>query len=246
MKEIEGFIINEVPYKETSKIINIFTKDGLIGCIAKGAKSLKSNLRVNTTKYTYGKFIIKWTKVKLNILIEANVIDDLKNIKEDLLTVSYLTYIVDLTYQVIKQTFDTDSIYELFINTILKLNEKLNPRVISNIYELKILDYLGVGINFECCSKCGSKKNIVTINGDVGGYLCNNCITNEIIYDNKTIKMIRLYYLIDIKTISDLKISNEVINNIDYFINTYYDRYTGLYLKSKKFLKDIDKLYSSI
>ena len=58
--------------------------------------------------------------------------------------------------------------------------------------------------------------------------------------------MIRLYYLIDIKTISDLKISNEVINNIDYFIKTYYDRYTGLYLKSKKFLKDIDKLYSSI
>ena len=45
------------------------------------------------------------------------------------------------------------------------------------------------------------------------------------------------------KTISDLKISNEVINNIDYFINAYYDRYTGLYLKSKKFLKDINKLY---
>ena len=48
---------------------------------------------------------------------------------------------------------------------------------------------------------------------------------------------------IDINSISDLKISNDVINNIDYFINTYYDKYTGLYLKSKKFLKDIDKLY---
>ena len=55
--------------------------------------------------------------------------------------------------------------------------------------------------------------------------------------------MFRMYYLIDINSISDLKISNDVINNIDYFINTYYDRYTGLYLKSKKFLKDIDKLY---
>ncbi len=243
MKEIEGFIISEVPYKDTSKIINIFTKEGLIGCIAKGAKSLKSNLRVNTTKFTYGKFIIKGTNDKLNTLIEANVINELKNIKSDLLAVSYLSYIVDLTYQIIKQAYDTENLYNLFISTILKLNESLNPKVICNIYEIKVLDYLGVGINFNSCSKCGNTKNIVTINGDAGGYLCSNCYTNEIIYDTKTIKMFRMYYLIDINTISDLKISEEVINNIDRFINTYYDRYTGLYLKSKKFLKDINKLY---
>lgn len=243
MKEIEGFIISEVPYKDTSKIINIFTKEGLIGCVAKGAKSLKSNLRVNTTKFTYGKFIIKGTNDKLNTLIEANVINELKNIKSDLLAVSYLSYIVDLTYQIIKQAYDTENLYNLFISTILKLNESLNPKVICNIYEIKVLDYLGVGINFNSCSKCGNTKNIVTINGDAGGYLCSNCYTNEIIYDTKTIKMFRMYYLIDINTISDLKISEEVINNIDHFINTYYDRYTGLYLKSKKFLKDINKLY---
>lgn len=243
MKEIEGFIISEVPYKDTSKIINIFTKEGLIGCVAKGAKSLKSNLRVNTTKFTYGKFIIKGTNDKLNTLIEANVINELKNIKSDLLAVSYLSYIVDLTYQIIKQAYDTENLYNLFISTILKLNESLNPKVICNIYEIKVLDYLGVGINFNSCSKCGNTKNIVTINGDAGGYLCSNCYTNEIIYDTKTIKMFRMYYLIDINTISDLKISEEVINNIDRFINTYYDRYTGLYLKSKKFLKDINKLY---
>ena len=55
--------------------------------------------------------------------------------------------------------------------------------------------------------------------------------------------MLRMYYLIDINSISDLKISDSVVNNIDRFIETYYDRYTGLYLTSKKFLKDIDKMY---
>ena len=243
MREVEGFIISEVPYKDTSKIINVFTREGIIGLVAKGAKSLKSNLRVNTTKFTYGKFIIKGTSDKLNTLMEVSVIDELKNIKNDLLRISYLSYIVDLTYQIIKQTYEVNSLYDLFISVVLKLNEKLNPKVLCNIYELKVLDYLGVGINFNSCTKCGSKNNIITINGDVGGYLCNNCYTNEIIYNAKTIKMFRLYYLIDINSISDLKISNDVIDNIDYFINTYYDRYTGLYLKSKKFLKDINKLY---
>ncbi len=51
--------------------------------------------------------------------------------------------------------------------------------------------------------------------------------------------MCRMYYLVDISSISDLKISDEVINNINNFINVYYDRYTGLYLKSKKFLETI-------
>ena len=53
--------------------------------------------------------------------------------------------------------------------------------------------------------------------------------------------MLRMYYLVDIKSISDLKISDGVINNINYFINTYYERYTGLYLKSKKFLEEMQK-----
>lgn len=235
--------MSEVPYGDTSKIINIFTPSGIIGCIAKGAKSLKSNLRINTIKFTYGKFLIDKKTNKLSNLREANSINELVNIKSDLLLISYLSYIVELTNQVVKQTDDYETLYNLFINIILKLNNKLNPKVLTNIYELKVLDYLGVGINFNSCSKCGSTKNIITIDGDIGGYVCKNCYINEFIYDDKTIKMLRLYYLIDVSTISELKISDKVINNIDYFINTYYDRYTGLYLSSKKFLKDMDKLY---
>ena len=242
MKEVEGFIFNEISYKETSKIINILTKDGIIGCIAKGAKSLKSNLRVNTTKFTYGRFIILEKNDKLNIVTEANVINELKNIKSDLLLISYLSYIVELTNQIVKQTDDIKSLYKLFVDTILKLKEKLNPKVLTNIYELKALDYLGVGINFNCCAKCGNTNEIVTINADSGGYICKRCYTNEVIYDSKTIKMLRMYYLIDINSISELKISEQVIKSIDNFINIYYDRYTGLYLNSKKFLSSLEKM----
>ena len=244
IESIEGFILNEIPYGDTSKIVNIFTNNGIIGCMAKGARSLKSNLRVNTTKFTYGKFIIhKKNNDKLSILTEASSINELKNIKNDLLSISYLSYIVELTNQVIKQTDDYENLYNLFINVILKLNDELNPKVLTNIYELKVLDYLGVGINFNSCNLCGSTKNIITIDGDVGGYICSNCYKNEIIYDSKTIKMLRMYYLIDVSTISELKISDSVINNINNFINIYYDRYTGLYLSSKKFLNSINEIY---
>ena len=36
LKKIEGIIISETNYGETSKIINIFTKDGIIRAVAEG------------------------------------------------------------------------------------------------------------------------------------------------------------------------------------------------------------------
>ena len=46
MTEVEGIILSTQDYGETSKILNVITKEyGVIGVIAKGCKSLKSNLR---------------------------------------------------------------------------------------------------------------------------------------------------------------------------------------------------------
>ena len=56
LKEIDGIVISEQDYKESSKIIKIMTRDGIISLIAKGSRKLKSDLRNTTTKLTYGTF----------------------------------------------------------------------------------------------------------------------------------------------------------------------------------------------
>lgn len=238
LKKVEGIIINQTNYGETSKIVNILTRDGIVGVIAKGAKSIKSPLRSSTLNLTYGSFIIYYTGNKLSTLKSADIINELSTIKKDIVLTSYMSFLCDLTNQVMKQN-NNPNIYELLISTILKINNGFNPMVMTNILELKLLDYLGVGINFSCCSKCGSSKSIITIDPDDGGYICSNCYTNQIMYNEKTLKMLRMYYLVDINSIKDLKISDNVIVSINYFVNTYYDRYTGLYLKSKKFLNEL-------
>ena len=47
---------------------------------------------------------------------------------------------------------------------------------------------------------------------------------------------------VDISKISKLDVSEVVRREINTFIDEYYDRYSGLYLKSKDFLKNIVKL----
>ena len=127
LREVEGFIISETPYGETSKIINVFTKDcGVIGIMCKGAKSLKSKNRVSTMRLTFAKFNIYLKQGKLSTLVSADIINPLKRIKEDIILISYLSYLTELTHQVIKQS-NSPKIYDDFINAVLKSMEVISP-----------------------------------------------------------------------------------------------------------------------
>jgi DNA repair protein RecO (recombination protein O) len=46
-----------------------------------------------------------------------------------------------------------------------------------------------------------------------------------------------MLYYVDISKISKLDLSNQTIKEISEFLDEYYDLYSGLYLKSKTFLK---------
>ena len=242
ISKLEGIIITETPYGENSKIVNILTKEkGLVGVMCNNVKSLKNPLRTKTQRFTYANFHINYNENKLSKLIDVDIIDNLSNIKNDIELISYAQYLNELTYQVYKQS-ESEDIYNLYISILLKLNQKQNPLILTNILELKYLDFLGVGLNLEHCVNCGDKKNILTIDPDEGGYICSNCYTNQKILSPKSIKLIRMFYLINIDTISSIKIDTEIANEINYFIDKYYERYTGLYLKTKDFLRKISKL----
>lgn len=239
IEKVEGIILSETPYGETSKIINVLTKEhGMIGIIAKGAKQLKSKLRAVTDRFIYGYFYIYYKENKLSQLTQVDIINNYDNIKKDITLISYMTYLADLTKQVIKEKYDLQLLNNLII-TLDKMNKGLDPLILTNIIELKDLDYLGIGLNLDACIKCGSKTNIVTIDPDEGGYICQNCYTNQFLVDLKTIKMIRLYYYIDISTITKIDVSAKIKKEINIFLERYYERYSGLYLKSKEFLNNI-------
>lgn len=238
LKTIEGVVISETPFKENSKILNILTIDGIIGVVSKGCKNLKSPLRLISSKLVYAEFTIYYNEDRLSTLKEGNIINNFNYIRTEPSLIPYSTYIyiTDLVTQVIKQSTNPN-IYNLYISTIKKIEEGLNPIVMMNILEIKLLDYLGCPIELNACAKCGSIKNIITIDPDIGGYLCANCHTNEILYDEKTRKMLRMYYLVDIDSVKELKIKDYVIDNINNFLSSYYDRYTGIYIHTKKFLE---------
>lgn len=236
---VEGIVISNVSYKESSKIINIYTKDmGIIGCISKGCKSMKSKLRLASEKFAYGTFHISYKENGLSTLTDADIEDYFINIKSDIVKISYLSYICELSSKVFKESND-EEIYPLMISAIKKLEENYDPKIITNILELKYLNYIGINLNLDECVSCGNTK-VVTISLPKGGYICSHCRTNEPLVDEKVLKLMRLYYYVDISKITNLDIDKNISNKINHIISEYYDLYSGVASKSKDFLNKLE------
>ena len=223
IEKVTGIVLSDTNYSESSKILNVLTKEhGKIGIISKGCRNLKSSLRSVSSKLTYGYFNIYYKKEGLSVLISVDIINDFSNIKQDLFKIGYATFLSDLTNQVLKET-SSNEIFDLFINGLIKINDDFDPMIITNIIELKYLNYLGVMPILDCCSVCGSNKKIVTISSFAGGYLCVNCYKNEYIVDEKTIKLLRMFSYVDISKIKELNILPKNKNEINKFLENYYE-----------------------
>lgn len=242
IESFEGIVLSETNYSESSKILNVLTKEyGLIGIMSKGCRNMKSKLRGVSRKLIYGTFHVYFKQNGMSTLVSVDLINSFSKTLMNLEMISYASFMIDLVLQVVRQNNDS-SIFDVVSGALVKLEEGLDPVSLTNILQLKLLDYLGVSPCLDACSSCGSDKNIVTISSDVGGYVCKNCYNNEGLVSEKTIKMIRLFYYVDVKNITKLDVSCGINREISLFLEQYYDRYTGLYVKSRDFVKRINQL----
>ncbi len=230
-KKVEGVVVSEYPYEESSKIIKVLTKDNIISIIAKGAKKLKSPFFAGTSVLSHCLFNISYKENGLSRLTDIDILNDFRNIRKDISKISYSTYITELVTKVYNHE-KNKNIYELYLQSLNKINEGYDPMVITDILRLKLLENLGIKPVIDNCIECGNKNYIVTISSYHGGLICQNCYRGEKIVSPKTIKLLRMLYYVDLGKITKLDISDLVKSEINEFINDYYERYSGIYLKS--------------
>ncbi len=249
IRKMEGIVVGEQNYSESSKILKIFVKDlGIISVLSKGCKKPKSPLREASTKLIYANFDISYNEKGLSTLISVDIIKIFKNIimdYHDLAKKMYSFIIVDLSCQVASQKqidiSEVNEIYDILISSIYKIDIGINPEVLLDIVMLKYLKYLGVLPNIDSCSLCGSNNEIVTMDPKCYGFICKECYNGERMVNPKSLKLIRMLYYVDIGKINNLDVSEEY-EDVHIFINEYYEEHTGIYINIKKQLITLNKM----
>lgn len=215
----EGIVVFTTDYKETSKIVNLFTPNGLISVIAKGALNPKKGLLGFITTGNIVSFVTTDSNVKS--LVEYTLIDNIYNLNSSLDKMKAFSVIFEIIRN-IPNDVDNNKTYEFVKKVLLSLHDNDEKKVLS-IFLIKMLYVFGIAPNLKTCVRCND-KNIISFSVISGGALCGNCGKEDIL----KLKIWKEYYFEkkDIKDYSDTD-----FNNLLKDIKEYYNYHMGINLK---------------
>jgi DNA repair protein RecO (recombination protein O) len=243
LQKCEGIVIRSTDYGETNKIITLYTREwGKLGVMVRGAKKPNSRLSSITQLFTHGYFLVQ-RGTGLGSVQQGEMITSLRGIGEDIFLTAYASYIVELTDKCTEDKKPNPFQFELLFQTLNFMNEGYDPEVLVNIYEMKMLNVIGLYPILNQCSVCGSADGHFSFSIREGGFICHRCLSTDPYHfkiSQATVKLLRLFYYFDLSRLGNISVKEETKAELKKVISAYYEEYSGLYLKTKKFLNSME------
>lgn len=245
LQKCEGIVIRSIDYGETNKIVTLYTREwGKIGVMARGANKPNSRLAAVTLPFTYGYFLVQLGR-GLGNLQQGEILSSYKSIKEDIFLTAYASYVAELTEKSTEERKANPFLFELLKQTLAYINDGLDPEVLVLIYEMKILNVLGLYPVLDQCAVCGKTEGKFSFSVREGGFLCHRCQEKDpyrFDISEASIKLLRIFYYIDLKRLGNISVKDRTKKELRLVLDSYYEEYSGLHLKSKRFLNQMEHL----
>lgn len=245
LEKFEGVVIRTTDYGESHKITAIYSREaGKISAMARGAKKTNSRLAAVSQLFTYGYFLIQ-TGRGLGTLQQGEIITPFRGLKEDIFKTAYASYIVEMVDRSTQEKEPNPYIFELLHQSLNYLSEDYDPEIITHIFEMKMLQVLGLYPEMRKCSICGATEGNFGFSIKDNGLICHRCLDKDPHYlplSQSAIKLLRLFYFFDLSRLGTISVKPETKKELKKAIDMYYDEYSGLHLKSKRFLDQMDSL----
>ncbi|MDT8861778.1 DNA repair protein RecO [Alkalihalobacillus sp. MEB130] len=245
IQKVEGIVIRTTDYGESNKIVTLFTREfGKVGVMSRGAKKPKNRLSAASQLFIYGTFVYQQSQ-GLGSLSQADIVNSFREVRSDLFRASYATYIVELTDKLTEERSRNPYHFELLYQTLYFLNEGIDSDVLLRIYEVKMLAVAGIKPELDQCVSCRSADVPVAFSIRHAGFLCNRCShRDEKAYriSGHTARLLRLFFYIDLQRLGQISLKKETKNELKEILSAYYDEYSGLRLKSKRFLEQMERM----
>lgn len=245
LEEVEGIVLYQRKHRERDFLVKIFTKRlGKIMFFVRGSKRPQGEVFQAIQPFTKATFIADVRMEGLSFIRGAKNIEQNKNLQLDIFNNAYATYISGLVDAALEDNIPNYQMYNLLLDGLHLIDEGYEPEVISNILEVKFLDFFGVSPNFRGCSVCGKTKGTFDYSDKYYGILCSEHFfedTRRLHIIPKAVHLVRLYSVINLETIGEISIKENTQEEIKRLIDHMYDQLVGLKLKSKKFIDDLYK-----
>ena len=190
----EGIILRHSDFGETDRLLTIYTRElGKVKVIAKGVRKARSRKAGHVEPFTRTQLQLARGR-DLFILTQAEASDTFHALREDLILLSYASYMIELLDQSTYDDEENRPVYRLLAQTLQRLNRGDHPQLLTRYYELRLLDYIGFRPHLFACAKCEDEIQAQDqfFHASLGGVLCPKCGGRE--PEGRPISMLALKY----------------------------------------------------
>ena len=144
-----GFVLHSYPYKETSLIVDVFTRaHGRIALIAKGAKRPHSKLR--GVLQTFQPLSVSWSgKSELRTLIDAEWVGGMPPLEKGALLCGF--YLNELLVKLLARDDAHPALFDHYVSTLNQLAHDEPAPIVLRMFERALLKETGVANDFTVC-----------------------------------------------------------------------------------------------
>jgi DNA repair protein RecO (recombination protein O) len=243
LQKAEGVVIRTMDYGETNKIINIYTREsGKIGLMARGAKKTKSRLSAVSQLFTYGHYLF-FKGSGLGTLRQGEIIESFRALRSDLFRTSYTAVVIELLDKVTEEGKPDPFLFEIVYQTLHYIDEGIDAEVLMMIFEVKMLPVIGIRPKLDECVNCGRNERPFAFSAVEGGLLCLRCLHVDERHrklSDRAVYLLRLFTGVDLHRLGKVSLKPETKRELKTVISEYYDEYSGVRLKSKRFLDQLE------
>ncbi|MGM0395433.1 MAG: DNA repair protein RecO [Bacillota bacterium] len=176
MSGTSGIVISGMKYKESSKILTVYTEElGKVRVMAQGALRPKSQTLASTEVFALSSWNLK--KGRSFFYVESiDLIDSCYTVRDSMERMFFGFYVLELLDKSTPDEEPNQVLFSLLKKFLEILRSEDNPLALLVAYEIKFATFIGYRPHLDSCVSCGRKNSdIWEFDRTKGGILCDSC-----------------------------------------------------------------------
>ncbi len=237
-----GLVLKYTNLNEADRILTLLTEDkGKIKVFAKGCRRPKSRLISSCEVFAFSDFIL-YKGSNLYHINSCELRESFYELRKDLLMLSYAVYFAELADTVTDEDMQCKNIFLLLAKSLFYLSKKEIPLgILSNAYQIKLLDLSGFRPSLKKCVYCGKEGIHNAFSVELGGVICENCSkeVDSIRINPNTLEFFKILLIKPVSRLNSIKIDNTIFIEADRIISEFIQQHMDKRFKSMVFINNI-------
>ncbi|MGX7415161.1 DNA repair protein RecO [Aerococcus christensenii] len=241
--EFLGIVLFQRPYKDRDALLKIFTRSkGKRMFFVKNLKSPNHFLKRACFPMARATYIGQINAHGFSFLNEVKTCYFPKQVQVDIEANAYASYLAHLVDASLEEGEVDEGLFDKLWQALEKIEEGNDSMVIANILEVQLLPKFGVDPHLKSCVFCQKDQGIFDYSVRYDGLICQDHFSRDpkrSHWSARAAHFIRIFSQLDYEAIQSISLNGKTKREIRQAIDSLYQEYVGLSLKSKSF---IDKL----